>query len=104
MIEFEIPPDLPDPRDYHSIGRRSRKNPPVGPSSGSVAAHTIVSAPCSTERGADGPPISVRTQPGSTALASTPRPRYVSASSFVNALSAVFDIEYAGAYVDMRDS
>src|SRR4029453_19589086 len=60
---------------YHSMALRSRKTPPVGPSSGSVASHTVVSTPCSTDRGADGPPMSVRTQPGSTALDSTPLSR-----------------------------
>jgi hypothetical protein len=57
---------------YHSIARRSWKNPPDGPSSGSVASQTIVSAPSRGERGADGPPMSVRTHPGSTAFTSTP--------------------------------
>src|SRR5438093_850781 len=86
---------------YQAIGRRSRKKPPVGPSSGKVASHTVVSAPCWTDRGAADPPMSVRTHPGSTALASTPRPRYVWARIRVNALRAAFDIAYAGAYVDM---
>src|SRR5688500_9270153 len=83
------------------MARRSRKNPPVGPLSGSVASHTIVSAPSCGDRGAEGPPMSVRTHPGSTALTSTPSPRYVSDRIRVNALTAAFDIEYAGAYVDM---
>src|SRR4051794_30814688 len=51
---------------HHGMGARSRKKPPVGPSSGRVAAHVIVSAPSSTERGAPAPPMSVRTQPGQT--------------------------------------
>ena len=40
------------PSVYQGIGLRSRKKPPVGPSSGSVASQTAVSAPSSTERGA----------------------------------------------------
>src|SRR5215475_7810047 len=60
---------------YQSTCRRSRKNPPVGPLSGSVASQTVVSAPSSTDRGADRPPISVRTHPGSTTFASTPESR-----------------------------
>lgn len=60
---------------YQSMARRSWKNPPVGPSSGSVASHTIVSAPSCGARGAEGPPMSVRTHPGSTALTSTPSAR-----------------------------
>jgi len=49
---------------YQAIGLRSRKKPPVGPSPGSVASQVTVSAPCSTDRGALAPPISVRTHPG----------------------------------------
>ena len=45
--------------------------------------------------------MSVRTQPGSTALTNTPLARYVFARILVNAFRAVFDIEYAGAYVDI---
>src|SRR5215831_8293559 len=60
---------------YQSTCRRSRKKPPVGPLSGSVASHTVVSAPSSTDRGADRPPISVLTHPGSTTFASTPESR-----------------------------
>ena len=47
----------------------SRKKPPVGPSLGSVAAQTIVSAPSSGVRGALGPPMSVLTQPDAYAAA-----------------------------------
>ena len=56
---------------YQGIGVRSRKNPPVGPSSGSVASQTTVSAPSSTLRGACGPPIFVRTHPGQAAFTLT---------------------------------
>src|SRR5512134_1969235 len=83
------------------MGWRSRKNPPVGPSFGSVANHTIVSAPSCGDRGADGPPMSVRTQPGSAALTSTPLASYECARIRVNAFKAAFDIEYAGAYPDI---
>src|SRR5437899_3162510 len=83
------------------MARRSWKNPPVGPLSGSVASHTIVSAPSCGDRGADGPPMSVRTHPGSTALTSTPLAQQVRARIRVNAFKAAFDIEYAGAYADM---
>src|SRR5438477_2406550 len=91
--EFRCAPPIPHLRSHHAIGRRSLKKPPVGPSSGSVASQTVVSTPCRTDRGADGPPISVRTQPGSTELASTPRTRYVWARMRVNAFSAAFDME-----------
>ena len=50
---------------------RSRKKPPFGPSAGSVANHTKVSAASSGERGAPEPPMSVLTQPGHTALTLT---------------------------------
>jgi hypothetical protein len=39
----------------------------VGPSSGSVAAHTTLAAPSSTGR-PPGPPMSVAVQPGDTAF------------------------------------
>src|SRR5690242_18492847 len=52
------------PPCHHSMGFRSRKNPPVGPSSGNVASQTAVSAPSSGLRDAPCPPIRVRTQPG----------------------------------------
>src|SRR5438876_6657464 len=35
---------------HHGNGRPSRKNPPVGPSSASVAAHTTLAAPSATGR------------------------------------------------------
>ena len=57
---------------HQSIRRLSRKNSPVGPLCGSVASQTMVSAPCSTLRGALRPPIRVRTHPGSTLFTSTP--------------------------------
>src|SRR5262245_56170674 len=76
---------------YHGIGSRSRKNPPVGPPSGSVASHTAVSAPLRTPREALGPPMSVRTHPGHTLLTSTPSPAVALATIRVSALSAVFD-------------
>src|SRR6185436_4615983 len=59
---------------YHAMRCLSLKKPPVGPPSGSVASHSVVSTPCCTDRGAEAPPMSVRTQPGSTALTSTPLP------------------------------
>lgn len=52
--------------------RSSRKKPPLGPSGPSVAAQTIPLAPRSTERGADTPPIRVRTQPGQTGVHTMP--------------------------------
>jgi hypothetical protein len=41
---------------------------PVGPSAARRQAQSTEAAPCSTERGAPGPPMSVRTQPGQTAF------------------------------------
>ena len=61
-------------RDHHSSFRRSAKNPAVGPFGASVASQMMVSAPSSTERGAPGPPMSVRTQPGQALFTSTPVP------------------------------
>ncbi|HVO62904.1 MAG TPA: hypothetical protein VMT53_18385, partial [Terriglobales bacterium] len=40
-----------------------RKKPPVGPLSGSVAAHNMLAAPSAAEAGAADPPMSVATQP-----------------------------------------
>ena len=51
-------------------GCPSRKKPPVGPESGRVAAQTTLAAPASTGR-PPGPPMSVATQPGQTALTRT---------------------------------
>ena len=48
------------------MGWRSRRKLPVRFWGASVASHTIVSAPSSTERGAPEPLRSVRTQPGQT--------------------------------------
>src|SRR5207237_8986450 len=87
---------------YQSIAFRSLKNPPVGPFAGSAASPTIVSAPSSTDCVAPGPPMSVRTQPGHALLTRTPAPFVAAASCRVNALSALFDIEYAGAYVPIE--
>lgn len=46
---------------YQPVFFRSRKNPPVGPPSGSVASQIAVSAPSSGDRSAPAPPIRVRT-------------------------------------------
>src|SRR5919106_1603188 len=76
---------------YQGIGLRSRKKPPLGAPSGSVASQTGVLAPSSTERRAFCPPMSVRTQPGQTELTRM----FSSSSSAVNirvsALRPVFD-------------
>src|SRR6202035_232093 len=49
----------------NASGFPSLKNPPVGPSSGRVASHTIPAAPSSTGFWAPiGPPMSVLTKPG----------------------------------------
>lgn len=82
-------------RDQGTSFRRYQ-NPSVGPSSGSVASHTIVSAPSSTVVGAPDPPIRVRTQPGSAALTSTPGPASA-ATIRVSAFTAAFDSPYAPA-------
>src|SRR5260370_35427385 len=65
---------------YQGSGWRQWKNPPVGPPSGRVANHTIVSAPSSTERAAAGPPMRVPTQRGPPALTSRLDPRSVTAT------------------------
>ena len=75
---------------HHGRGLPSRKNPPVGPLSGSVAAHTIPAAPSLTERGAPAPPISVATQPGHTAFTKIRVFRSSPASERVKAFSAAF--------------
>src|SRR5260370_8042191 len=82
---------------YQGIGWRSWKNPPVGPPSGRVANQTIVSVPCSTERDAAGPPMRVRTQPGSTAFTSTLDPRAASPTIRVRAWMAAFEPQQASA-------
>src|SRR5580700_1136076 len=50
---------------YQGRGRPSRKKPPVGPESGSSAAHTTLAAPSATGR-PPAPPMSVATHPGQT--------------------------------------
>lgn len=59
---------------YQGIGSPSRKRPPLGPPLGRVAAQIIPLIPCSMERSAFGPPISVRTQPGQTAFTQISEP------------------------------
>src|SRR5882762_11613800 len=59
------------PLRHHGMGLPSRNHPPVGPSAGRRAAQSTDAAPCSTDRGAPCPPISVRTHPGSTEFTST---------------------------------
>jgi hypothetical protein len=49
---------------HHPMTLRSRKNFPLNVCGASVASHTAVSAPSSTDRVALAPPISVRTHPG----------------------------------------
>src|SRR5438445_687794 len=71
-------------------GRPSRKNPPVGPSSGSIAAHTTLAAPSATGR-PPLPPMSVATQPGHTAFTSILWVRSSAASMRVSALRAAFE-------------
>src|SRR2546422_4150358 len=66
---------------HHGNGRPSRKNPAVGPSSASVAAHTTLAAPSATGR-PPGPPMSVATQPGQTAFTRMPSFRSSAASRF----------------------
>jgi hypothetical protein len=57
----------------------------------SVASHTIVSAPFSTERVAPGPPMSVRTQPGQTEF--TANFGSATASCEVTPFRAVFEMQ-----------
>jgi len=59
------------PLRHHGMGLPSRNHPPVGPSAGRRAAQSTDAAPCSTDRGAPCPPISVRTHPGSTEFTRT---------------------------------
>ena len=75
---------------HHATGRPSRKKPPVGPSSGSVAAQTTLAAPSCTSRPPP-PPMSVLTHPGQTLLTRTPVPASSPASNRVRALSAAFE-------------
>ena len=81
---------------YQAIALRSRNRPPVGPSAGSVASQTGVSAPCSTERGARSEPISVLTQPGQAALINTSGTFTARASSAVSKFSPPLESLYAG--------
>ena len=64
---------------------------PVNSGGASVASHTAVSAPSSTDRGAVGPPISVRTQPGHMEFTAILSPCRVLASMRVTPLSASFE-------------
>ena len=77
-------------RPHQGMGFPSRKKPPVGPSSRS-AAQRIEAAPSPSERGAPGPPISVRTQPGQTELIFTARPSNSGAMIRTRALSAALE-------------
>src|SRR6058998_2663947 len=79
---------------HQGISFRSRKNFPVSFCGASAASQTIVFAPSSTERVAPCPPISVRTQPGQTEF--TANFGNAVASCEVTALSAVFEMQYAG--------
>ena len=81
---------------YQGIDLRSRRNSPVNFAGASVTSQTGVSAPCSTVRGAPSPPISVRTQPGQTELTAIFFLPSAEASWVVTALSAVFEMLYAG--------
>lgn len=76
---------------YQGRGWPSRKNPPVGPSSGRSAAHTTLAAPSATGLPPT-LPMSVATQPGQTLLTRMPAPRSSAASMRVKALSATFDV------------
>jgi hypothetical protein len=64
----------------YSVAFPSSNTPPVGPPGGNRTPHRTLAAPCSTERGALGPPISVRTHPGLIAFTRIPR----GLSSFAN--------------------
>ena len=68
----------------------ARKKPLVGPSSGSVAAHTMPAAPSATGR-PPLPPMSVATQPGQTALTRMASRRSSAAKTRVSALSAALE-------------
>ena len=75
---------------HHASGLPSRKNPPVGPLCGSVAAQTIPAAPSLAVRGAPAPPIAVATQPGHTAFTRIRAPLSSAASVRVKAFRAAF--------------
>src|SRR5262245_2973885 len=76
---------------HHGISLRSRKNFPVNFCGASVASHTMVFAPSSTERAAPCPPISVRTHPGQTEF--TAKLGNAAASCDVTPLSAVLEMQ-----------
>src|SRR5215831_16140602 len=78
---------------HQGITSRSRQNGPVLFWGASAAAQTMPAAPSSTERGAAGPPISVRHQPGETEFTATPLSLSAAASRQVIAFSVVFDAE-----------
>src|SRR5215467_13467681 len=82
-------------RAHHRSELESKKNPPVGPSKGSVAAQTIPLAPSSTGLPPD-PPSSVATHPGSTELTKIPVPLSSAANFLVRAFKAAFDTLYPG--------
>ena len=86
-----VAPELPD--NHQSMRRPSRKKPPVG-SPTRVAAQTIDAAPFSTLRLAPCPPMSVRTQPGQTALTMIRRAPSSGAQTRTSALSAIFETRY----------
>src|SRR5512146_125908 len=90
--------------DYHGNGLPSRKNPPVGPLSGSVAAQIMLAAPSATLRGAPAPPISVATQPGQTEFTRMRALRSSAARVRVIAFSAAFVTWYAGGPAPMLAS
>ena len=84
--------DVHPVRGYHGMGFRSRMNKPVMDCGASVASHTIVSVPCSTESGASRPPMSVFTQPGQTELTAIFESASAAATWAVTPLSAVFEM------------
>src|ERR1700683_1367597 len=80
------------PSPQNAIAFPSRKNPPVGPSSPSVASHTTPAAPSSTGFLAPiGPPMSVLTNPGHAELTRNPSPASSAERIRVTALSAALD-------------
>src|SRR5262245_17867750 len=83
------------PNAHQGISLRSRKNFPVSFCGASLASHTMVSAPSSTERVAFDPPISVRTQPGQTEF--TANFGNAVASCDVTPSNAVIELQYAAA-------
>src|SRR5262249_55878824 len=64
----------------YSVGLPSSNTPAVGPPGASRTPQRTLAAPCSTERGAPAPPISVRHHPGLIAFTRIPR----GPSSFAN--------------------